>query len=274
VRRIAWLDVFTDRPFAGNQLAVVTPGDGLSAEEMQSIARELTISETVFVLEDARRLRIFTPGYELPLAGHPTVGAALECARTGLIPSDGRWVFQTGVGDTPVDVRDGVATMTQAAPELGDLVDAALVAAALGVGVDDIASPPQFCTTTKLAQLFVELRSRSLLAGLAPDERLVSELPGEGVAPWYEVGPGEVAQRMFAPEMGVMEDPATGSAAGALGALRVFRGAAPGPLLVRQGEELGRPSSMHVTVGGAAGAPADVRVGGTAVLVMEGELRL
>jgi trans-2,3-dihydro-3-hydroxyanthranilate isomerase len=122
--------------------------------------------------------------------------------------------------------------------------------------------------------LFAEVRSRDVLASLAPDERLVSELPGEGVAPWCEVGPGEVAQRMFAPAMGVMEDAATGSAAGALAALRVFRGAAPGELLVRQGEEMGRPSSMYVTVGGAAGAPADVRVGGSAVLVMEGELRL
>ena len=273
-RRIAWLDVFTNRPYAGNQLAVVAPGDGLSDDEMQSIARELTISETVFVLDEARRLRIFTPGYELPLAGHPTVGAALECARTGLIPSEGRWVFQTGVGDTPVDVAGGVATMTQAEPELGETVDASAVAEALGIAADDIVSPPQFCTTTKLAQLYVEVASRELLASISPTEALVRGLPGEGLVPWCEVGPGEVAQRMFAPEMGVMEDPATGSAAGGLGALRVFRGAAPGELLVRQGEELGRPSSMTVTVGGTTGAPADVRVGGTAVLVMEGELRL
>jgi trans-2,3-dihydro-3-hydroxyanthranilate isomerase len=211
---------------------------------------------------------------ELPVAGHPTVGAALECARTGLIPSPGRWVFQTGIGDTPVDLADGVATMTQADPELGDTVDAAVVAEALGISVDDVVSAPQFCTTTKLAQLYAEVSSHELLASITPSLELVHELPGEGVVPWCEVGPGEVAERMFAPDMGVPEDPATGSAAGGLGALRVFRGAAPGEVLVRQGEEIGRPSEMRVTVGGSAGAPADVRVGGTAVLVFEGEIEL
>ena len=250
MRRIAWLDVFTDRPFAGNQLAVVTPGDGLSGEQMQAIARELTISETVFVLDDARRLRIFTPGYELPLAGHPTVGATLECARTGLIPANGRWVFKTGVGDTPVEVADGVATMTQAPPELGETVDAEPVAAALGVGVVDT---PQFCSTSGIAQLFAQVASREDLANVKADRDLVQALPGEGVGAWCEVGDGEVAQRFFAPDMGVFEDPATGSAAGALGALRVFRGTAPGRLLVRQGDELGRPALIHVEVGGYAG---------------------
>jgi trans-2,3-dihydro-3-hydroxyanthranilate isomerase len=252
----------------------VIPGDGLTAEQMQQVARELTISETVFVLEDARRLRIFTPGYELPLAGHPTVGATLECARIGAIPAEGRWVFQTGVGDTPVDVASGVATMTQAEPVLGDEVDPAPVAAALGVAEDALVSTPRFCTTTGIQQLFAEVRDRATLAAIEPDDKLVDALPGEGLGPWCEVGPGEVAQRFFAPAMGVLEDPATGSAAGALGALRVFRGAEPGPLLVRQGDELGRPSEIHVEIGGAPGAPSDVRVGGTAVLVMEGELRI
>jgi trans-2,3-dihydro-3-hydroxyanthranilate isomerase len=239
--RLSWLDVFTDVPFAGNPLAVVPDGDGLGDDQMQALARELGLSETVFAVDDARRLRIFTPVKELPLAGHPTVGCALELARLGRIPADGRWVFKTGAGDTPVDlVRGEVATMTQAEPELGLEHDLVAVTAALQVSEDVLASHPRMCTTTGVRQLFAEVRSREELAGLAPD----------------------------------VEDPATGSAAGALGALRVFLGGESGELLVRQGEEIGRPSEMRVEVDGEPGTPTEVRVGGRAVLVMEGEVEL
>ena len=274
-RRLSWLDVFTDRPFAGNQLAVIPDGDGLSDGQMQGLARELGISETVFAVDDARRIRIFTPVTELPLAGHPTVGCALELARLGRIPSDGRWVFKTGVGDTPVDVAGGVATMTQAEPELGLEHDVVAVTAALKVSEDELASPPRMCTTTGVRQLFAEVRDRAALAALAPDSELVHGLENvDLLSAWCEVAPGEVAQRGFAPQLGIVEDPATGSAAGALGALRVFLGANPGPLVVRQGEEIGRPSEMHVNVDGEAGTPTEVRVGGRAVLVFEGEVEL
>ena len=87
---------------------------------MQSIAAELAISETTFLQDGCHRLRTFTPSYELPLAGHPTVGSALELARLGLIPAEGRWVFQTGIGEIPVELANGTATMTQAHPELGE----------------------------------------------------------------------------------------------------------------------------------------------------------
>jgi trans-2,3-dihydro-3-hydroxyanthranilate isomerase len=271
-RRIAWLDVFTDRPFAGNQLAVVPEADGLSDAQMQALARELGISETVFALEEGRRIRVFTPASELPLAGHPTVGVAWELARLGAIP-EGRWVFQTGAGATPVEVADGVATMTQAEPELGIEHDVVAVIAALQVEEDDLASVPQMCTTTGVRQLFAELRDRDAVAAVAPDLRLVAGLENVDVLiAWCEVGDGEVAQRAFAPQLGIAEDAATGSAAGALGALRVFRGTSPGPLLVRQGEEIGRPSEMRVHVAGHAGNPTEVRVGGRAVLVFEGEI--
>jgi trans-2,3-dihydro-3-hydroxyanthranilate isomerase len=242
---------------------------------MQGLARELGISETVFALDEARRMRIFTPVTELPLAGHPTVGCAIELARLGLIPSEGRWVFQTGAGDTPVDLGDGTATMTQAEPELGLEHDVAAVVTAMQVTEDMLASPPRMCTTTGVRQLFAEVRDRDALAALVPDQDLVAGLENvDLLSAWCEVSDGEVAQRGFAPQMGIAEDPATGSAAGALAALRVFRGAAPGPLVVRQGAEIGRPSEMRVHVDGEPGTPTEVRVGGRAVLVLEGEVEL
>jgi trans-2,3-dihydro-3-hydroxyanthranilate isomerase len=122
-------------------------------------------------------------------------------------------------------------------------------------------------------QVFAEVRDQAALAELYPDMDLVAGLQhADGLLAWCELSEGEAAQRFFAPQMGIPEDPATGSAAGALGALRVFRGGEPGALLVRQGAEIRRPSQIHVTVGGSAGAPADVRVGGRAVVVFEGTL--
>jgi trans-2,3-dihydro-3-hydroxyanthranilate isomerase len=272
--RISWLDVFTDRPFAGNQLAVIPEADGLSDDQMQALARELAISETVFALDGGRRIRIFTPAAELPLAGHPTVGCAIELARLGIIPVDGRWEFTTGAGQIPVVVNHDSAVMTQAEPKLGLEHDLPAVVLALKVEEDVLASPPQMCTTTGVRQLFAEVRDRETLASLSPDQELVRGLENVDVLlAWCEVGDGEVAQRGYAPQLGIAEDPATGSAAGALGALRVFRGAQPGPLLVRQGEEIGRPSAMQVEVQGEPGNPTEVRVGGRAVLVLEGELR-
>ena len=111
-RSLHWLDVFTSTPFAGNPLAVIPDADGLSGEQMQAVARELGLSETTFVLGGAERLRIFSPTMEVPLAGHPVVGATLCLAHIGRI-GQGRHVFVTGAGDTPVDVDGDVATMTQ-----------------------------------------------------------------------------------------------------------------------------------------------------------------
>ena len=270
-RHISWLDVFTDQPFAGNQLAVVD-GNGLSDEQMHAIARELTISETAFVQGAAAELVIWTPTKPLPGAGHPVVGAALDLARRGEIPTSGTYVFLIAGNEVMVELSNGTATMTQPDPGLGVEVDYAAVAAALQIGESDIVSAPQFCTTG-VAQVFAEVRDRDALAEIHPDFDLVAGLHNaDGLVAWCEVADGEVAQRFFAPQMGINEDPATGSASGALGSLRVFRGAEPGPLLVRQGAEVNRPSEIHVTIGGVAGEPSDVRVGGRAVLVFEGEL--
>lgn len=268
--RVLWLDVFADRPFEGNPLAVVLDADALGDRTMGSLAAELGLSETVFVLEAGARLRIFTPRAELPLAGHPVVGAALALARLGRIPSEGRTVFATGAGDVPVDMTPGEATMTQPEPLLGPELDRERTAALLGL--DALAGAPQVCRTA-LPQAFAEVEDRAALARASPDLDGIAALEGVvGLAAWCEDPPGVVAQRFFAPLLGVPEDPATGSAAGALGALRVYRGTAPGRVTIAQGAEVGRPSTIAVEVGGAPGSPGNVRVGGHAVLVLEAVL--
>jgi trans-2,3-dihydro-3-hydroxyanthranilate isomerase len=272
---VHWLDVFTDRPFAGNPVAVLPDADDLSDEQMQTIAAELGLSETVFVRGGAERLRIFTPGGELPLAGHPVVGTSLCLARLGRIPSDGRHVFRTGVGETPVEVHGGVATMTQAPLEVGDEADPERVAAMLGIDAGDLIGGPRFHSTTgDWSQLFVQLRDRVTLGRVAPDLPLIlAEAATDSLVAWCEHG-DELAQRVFLPRLGIPEDPATGAAAGAVGALRVFEGGAPGDVVVRQGDEVGRPSEIHVSVGGSPGAPEPPRVGGRAVSVLEGTLHV
>jgi trans-2,3-dihydro-3-hydroxyanthranilate isomerase len=284
--RLSWLDVFTDRPLAGNPLAVVPDADALGAAEMQAIAAELGLSETVFVLGGAERLRIFTPRSELPLAGHPVVGAAVELARLGRIASDGEHVFRTGAGDTAVTMAGGVATMTQGPFDAGVELDPMEVASLLGLAGGDVLGVPRACSTAGWPQALVRVRDRRVLRDLQPDlAAMLAFERADGVLAWCGDG-GEggargdgrdgraLAQRFFAPRLGIDEDPATGSAAGALGALRVFEGGPPGATTIRQGEEIGRPSTIRVSVGGSPGSPGAVRVGGTAVLVMEGELRL
>lgn len=275
--RLSWLDVFTDRPLAGNPLAVVPDADALATSAMQAVAAELGLSETVFVLRGAARLRIFTPRSELPLAGHPVVGAAVELARLGRIPADGEHVFSTGAGQTPVTMSDGTATMTQGPFDPGVELDPGEVAPLLGLVPEDVVGVPRACSTAGWPQALVRVRDRDALRALTPDLALINAFDrADGVLAWCEdpAAAGDLAQRFFAPRLGIAEDPATGSAAGALGALRVFDGGAPGSATIRRGDEIGRPSEISVTVGGEPGAPKDVRVGGRAVLVLEGELRL
>jgi trans-2,3-dihydro-3-hydroxyanthranilate isomerase len=269
---ISWLDVFTEQPLAGNPLAVVLDGDGLDEGRMQAIAGELGLSETVFVTGGASRLRIFTPATELPLAGHPVVGASVELARRGLIPAEGTHVFETGMGETPVSLSGGKATMTQAAFDPGRALEPEALAPLLGLGADEVVGTPRVCSTTGVQHAFVRVPDRDALRALRPNLAAIAQLDAaDGVAAWCEHG-DELAQRVFLPRIGIDEDPATGAACGGLGALRVYEGAEPGRITIRQGEELGRPSEIHVTIGGRAGAPEDVRVGGRAVLVMEGTL--
>jgi trans-2,3-dihydro-3-hydroxyanthranilate isomerase len=269
-----WVDVFTDRRFAGNPLAVLPEADGLSDSDMQTIAAELGISETTFVLGGAAELRVFTPKVELPLAGHPIVGAALVLSWLGRIPADGEYVFMTGVGETLVMLAGGFATMTQAAFDPGVELDVEQMAALLRIPVGDVVDTPRACSTIRTPQALVQVRDRATLAGIEPDLRGIADFKAAmGVGAWCEDG-GELAQRFFAPNSGIDEDPATGSLAGALGALRVYEGAQPGTVVVRQGAEIGRPSEMHVTVGGSPGAPQAPQVGGRAVALMQGTMDL
>lgn len=271
---VHWLDVFTDIPFTGNPLAVLPDADGLADDQLQSIARELGVSETAFVFGGAERLRIFTPTFEVPLAGHPVVGTTHLLARLGRI-GEGTHVFKTGVGDTAVDVEGDLVTMTQAPLEAGEEVPAETLAAMLRIDPGDITgATPRFYTTSGIKQLFARVRDRELLASIEPDVGLIAaDERIDAVMPWCEHG-DELAQRFFGPRMGILEDPATGSAAGALAALRVFEGGEPGAVVVRQGEEIGRPSEMHATVGGSPGAPDAPRVGGRAVQLLDGALQL
>jgi trans-2,3-dihydro-3-hydroxyanthranilate isomerase len=271
---VHWLDVFTDIPFAGNPLAVLPDADGLGDEQLQSIARELGLSETAFVFGGAERLRIFTPTFEVPLAGHPVVGTAHLLARLGRI-GDGTHVFETGVGETPVEVEGDLVTMTQAPLEAGAEVPAETVAAMLRIDAADIVgATPRFYTTSGIKQLFARVRDRELLGAIEPDVALIAaEERIDAVMPWCEHG-DELAQRFFGPRMGIVEDPATGSAAGALAALRVYEGGEPGSVVVRQGDEIGRPSEIRVTVGGEPGSPGPPRVSGRAVEVLDGTLRI
>jgi trans-2,3-dihydro-3-hydroxyanthranilate isomerase len=298
--RYLHLDVFTDRALEGNQLAVFPVAAGLDAATMQRIAREMAFSETTFVLprEDGAtdaRMRIFTPGAEVPMAGHPTIGSTFALAHEGVIEAGReRFTFGLGVGPTPVELqwREGrlaFVWMTQQRPAFGpEWLDRGAVAAALGLAEDGLAfGLPVQAVTCGLEFLLVPLRSRADVDRAAYDAvryRAACSAAGSTELPVFvfstERAPdGATAySRMFAPMFGVFEDPATGSASGPLGAYLVRHGIVSGDpahrIVSLQGVAMGRPSRIHVDIDGTAGDITRVRVGGTAVLVAEGELRL
>lgn len=300
--RFVTADVFTSRPLEGNPLAVFPDARGLSDELMQRIAREFNLSETVFVLppdepRNTRCLRIFTPRAELPFAGHPTVGAAYVLAALGEFPLTGAEttiVFEEGVGPVPVLIRseEGRPVFTQLSvaklPEQGPTPpDAAELAEMLSLSADDVVSagedhPQGFSCGNPF--LFIPLRNRDalrrarlridvweevLLGGWAKEVFLFCREP--------ELAGSHLRARMFAAELGIGEDPATGSAVSALGGYLGLR--APetdGTLtwIVEQGFEMGRPSLLHLEVDKRGGEITGVRVGGNTVLVSEGTMEI
>ncbi len=301
--RFFQLDVFTDRRLAGNPLAVFADAQGLEPDRMQALAREMNLSETTFVTESkraTRRVRFFTPTAEIPLAGHPTIGTWWVLAELGHLelPSSGtvRVTQETGRGILPVEIVcvDGAPSlvwMTQAAPEFGNEVrDVATLATVLGGEPDAILpKPAPRVVSTALPQLMVPIRSLDVLRAL-PSGGMGGELASllrsleTDCAMCYttetESPDATVHCRMFAPGLGVPEDPATGSAAGALGCYLVRSGGVlpkegVARIAVEQGIEIGRPSriNVEVTVGGT-NEITHVRVGGRAVTVIEGEVRL
>lgn len=291
-------DVFTSSRFGGNQLAVFPNADGLDTRLMQQIAREFNYSETTFVLppsdpKHTRRVRIFTPGGELPFAGHPTVGTAFALAALGEIPIPGaetRIVFEEGVGPVPVTIRstNGAPDFAQLSvavlPETGPPPPAAAdLARALGLAPEDVLAPSDGIQALSCGVpfLFVPVRSREALGRcrvrLDDFQRVLGgywtgkvfvfcdepELPGS-----------DYRARMFAPGIGVPEDPATGSACAAFaGYLAARDRRSDGTLrwVVEQGFEMGRPSLLEVEADKRGGAITAVRVGGNSVLVSRGE---
>jgi trans-2,3-dihydro-3-hydroxyanthranilate isomerase len=301
--RFHQLDVFTRTPLTGNPLAVFPHASGLDAATMQALAREMNLSETTFVTPSAvatRRVRFFTPTAEIPLAGHPTIGTWWLLAETGEIelPETGevRVTQETGAGVLPVDLSAAAgnvtqAIMTQARPAFGSTVDdVGLLGTALGGDGRTIApGPPPQVVSTALPQLMVPIRSLAHLAALpsgggGPVLTQLLRALGTDCAMCFAMEAttrdASVHCRMFAPGLGVMEDPATGSAAGALGAFLV-RHALVKPhdgiarITMEQGLEIGRPSIIHVEVRtDETAGPLEVRVGGEAVTVITGEVSL
>jgi trans-2,3-dihydro-3-hydroxyanthranilate isomerase len=293
------LDVFTDRLFGGNQLAVFLDGRGLDAATMQLIAREMNFSETTFVLPAERadtdvRMRVFTPSTELPIAGHPTIGSTFALARAGVIAADrDQFVFGLGVGPVPVELawRNGelsFAWMTQPQPRfVGSFDGMARAAAALGVDEAAIADTklPLEIVSCGVPFLMVPMASRaavdSAILNIPAYDELMRSLPGEASGLFFfslERGGDKATaySRMFAPEVGVPEDPATGVASGPLGCYLVrhdlVTAAAARSILSLQGVKMGRPSQVHVAITVEGGDIRSVRVGGAAVLAGEGTL--
>jgi len=291
------LDVFTHIRFGGNPLAVVMDADDLSEAAMQAVAREFNLSETAFVMRPAdaantARLRIFTPTRELPFAGHPTVGSAVLLAEMAHQEGD---VFETTlrleekVGLVEVLVRRmgpepayGELTAAKLPEETGNAPDQGAIAAALSLRKDDIGfsahRPRLYAAGNEF--VFVPLASRQALARARVDSTAWSGVDGVGRVGAYlycagDGGTTDYHARLFAPGDGIVEDPATGSAAATMpGALKAAGALAEGvnAIVIAQGEDMGRPSLIRLFAELEGGEIRKVRVGGQAVRVSQGQM--
>jgi trans-2,3-dihydro-3-hydroxyanthranilate isomerase len=291
------LDVFTTRRFGGNPLAVIPEAAGLSSEQMALIAREFNLSETAFVLpaqdpSHSHRVRIFTPSAELPFAGHPTLGTAFALAHLGQIPkATAQVIFEEEIGSVPIKLdwgSDGtleaIQLTTPQLPQRGPAPpDPESLAVVLGIPVETIVTGswrPQvwscgvpFCV--------VAVTERQILRQLRLDLACWHDLLAPtGAAQIYclwrdpavmDLGHFRLAARMFAPGLGVMEDPATGSAAAALaGYLTAATGQVTYTCQIEQGSEIGRPSHLTLIATGSGDHLSCVQVAGSAVMVSQG----
>jgi trans-2,3-dihydro-3-hydroxyanthranilate isomerase len=276
--RYVLLDVFSDVPLQGNQLAVFTDADTLAPGAMQPLARELNLSETVFVLAPQRggdaRVRIFTPTAELPFAGHPVLGTAVA---VGVERGLQRVTLETGAGLVAVALRRegerlAFGTMGQPIPSWRPFERGAELLRALGVERSGL---PLELYDNGPRHVYVELDEEAAVAALAPNTRALAEL-GELCVSCFAGAGVAWKTRMFAPALGVLEDPATGSAAGPLAVhlARHGRIAFGAEIEIRQGAEVGRPSLLRARALGSAEAIERVEVSGSAVLVARGEFLL
>jgi len=281
------VDVFTDRPFSGNQLAVFPEASRLTDNQMQAIARELNLSETSFVFppDDAScqfKVRIFTPARELPMAGHPTLGTAYVLSRLGLIAPGGTAAFQEGVGRITVEVSPtGAVWMQQPAPQFGrTYANTSGVAHLLGISTADIVgNMPCQVVSTGVPFLLVPLLNlaaaqRAWVNAAQWDGQVGDEAAGVYVFTGEVVGnKATLHARMFGPAVGIAEDPATGGAAGPLAAY-MWRYLPEGPVqqFIEQGLEMGRRSLLETAVVQEGDRMVGVRVGGPCVAIGEGRL--
>ena len=275
-------DVFTDRAFSGNPLAIVMGADGLNGTQMQTIARQFNLSETIFVMSPAdpahrARVRIFLPLAEIPFAGHPTIGCALHLSGG----RNGDLVLEAEAGPVPVRIAGGLAEFqAPVLPELGDAVDPAAVAAGLGLSPDQLGfgSHRPVVAHAGPGFIFAPLRDLDALAQARPAGAAFEALTAKTPKLYAYAPDGEgFRARMFAPANGIPEDPATGSASATLAAPLLAAGALPDgetSLTLRQGVEMGRPSRIGLRVTVQGGKLAAVHVSGRAVRVAEGRITI
>lgn len=286
------LDVFTDKKFGGNQLAVFLEGQTVPETLMQTIARELNLSETVFVLppEDSKnhfKLRIFTPLQEVPIAGHPTVGTTFLLYQEKKLPAgDAR--LEEGVGVIPVSIDEtGVVKMTQPIPKFGPVFDdRRMIADLLSLEVSELHPEyPIEAVSAGVPFVYIVLKNLAAVqkAKLRQDvwEKHIKNSPAPHVFVFTtetEHPDSTVHSRMFAPAFGIPEDPATGAACGPLGCYLVKYGIVKPEnaqsILSEQGVEMGRPSLIQIEVDTEAGKISGVRIGGKSVYVGEGTIYL
>ena len=297
--RFYTLDVFTDKAFGGNPLAFFPDAAKIPESALQSIALELNLSETVFVYpptdpKHTRRVRIFTPVYEMPFAGHPTVGCAFALAALGEIPLDGeaRIVLEEGVGPVPVLIRGefkkptfaqlSVAKLPETGPpppgrthlaemlslDPSDILGGMTAPQAISCGFPFLMVPLRDLDAVKRARVRMDQWDSALKSYWAPDVMVFArDAEREGV----------IRARVFVPGQGIIEDPATGSATAALGGYLAAReSAASGNFtyMVEQGFEIKRPSFLELEVDKVDGEVTAVRVGGSAVMVSEGMMEV
>lgn len=282
-------DVFTDTPFTGNPLAIVEGADGLTTAQMQTIARQFNLSETIFVQtpddpSHTAKVRIFFPTAEIPFAGHPTIGCALHLAKGAALVT-----LEEVAGLVPVTITDGTGSAKLAeftAPKLPSPwtapQDPDLLAAAIGLTPADLGPHAPGHFEGGPAFLYAQLSDTDALARARIIEpaftQLVDATGGKGAIYLYANAPSGLRARMFHPHAGIAEDPATGSATALLAGQLHANGALPAtgttPIQIAQGVEMGRPSALRLTIDTDGGTVTAIRVAGQAVQVASGQIRI
>jgi len=283
------IDVFSEEPLLGNQLGVFPDSLSLDTATMQKIAKELNVAETVFLgpatrPDCAARLRIFTPGREMPFAGHPTVGSGFMVRELGLVPADAdRFVLEENIGPVPVRIEKGdggrpLIWFTTPPIRVGAGLDGAACAHALGLETSDLLGKPPEIVSAGNPGVFIALKNKDAVDRAMLDLGAARKLHDEPIFIFPFTPSREGAySRMFAPDHGVAEDPATGSATGPLAAYMMRHGLTPAAdgtrLISEQGTKMGRRSILHILIHGANGADG-IDVGGYVTPVIEGVLTI